>query len=413
MTSVEAQPGCSGDELLMLAAAAERNTRHPLADALVAAAESRGAACTDFVLLASRLMMLCLAKLLPAPPSASHRFIDNRAHATLLPPCAGMEVPLASSSQTEPGEGVWAQIGDRHVAVGRREWVQQRCAADPAASEAAVVTASSSSSSRESSSSSDTEVWVGWSGQGLAGRLLLSDTPRPDAAGVVARLQQAGLRVLLLSGDRQEAVQAMAAAAGIHPGDAYSGVRPEEKAAVVQRLRAEGRQVAMVGDGVNDAPALASANVGIAMGGGTAVAGDAAGVVLLGDRLGQVRMAGHAFAPCTCSMRAMVPWRQQQCWPALGCLLSVCLLPCCTDKPTNLPANPTVTCHQHCQSICRWMRRWCWGAPPWPRSARTWHGQVRTPRAALPRACVHCSWLVCAACAPWWLVVAPWLVTLF
>lgn len=200
-----------------------------------------------------------------------------------LSPCLpGLDVPEASSSQTAPGDGVWAVVGNRHVAVGRREWVQQRCAAD-AAGQAAEL---SSSSGRERSS--DTEVWVGWTGQGVAGRLLLSDALRSDAAPTVAALQQAGLRVMLLSGDRQEAVQAMAAAAGIAPQDARAGVRPEQKAEFVRSLRAEGRRVAMVGDGVNDAPALACADVGVAMGGGTAVAGDAAGVVLLGDRLGQV-----------------------------------------------------------------------------------------------------------------------------
>lgn len=231
----------------------------------------------------------------------------SHAHAPAVPGCcpwcfAGLEVPLSSGSHTEPGAGVWAQVGDRQVAVGRREWVQQRCLAAKLHADSAASSSSSSQQQSDTSTSSgsistsgggssDTEVWVGWSGQGLAGRLLLSDTLRPDASEVVAALQRRGMRVLLLSGDRQEAVQAMAAAAGIDSRDAYAGVRPEAKAALVQQLRSQGRRVAMVGDGVNDAPALASADVGIAMGGGTAVAGDAAGVVLLGDRLGQVEEA--------------------------------------------------------------------------------------------------------------------------
>ena len=183
------------------------------------------------------------------------------------------------SSQTEPGDGVWAWVGDRHVAVGRREWVLEHCGAPER----------SSSGGGSETGGADSEVWVGWSGQGLAGRLLLSDALRPDAAGVVASLRRRGLRVMLMSGDRREAVQAMAKAAGIAAEEVHSGVRPEHKAALVQALRGQGRRVAMIGDGVNDAPALANADVGIAMGGGTAVAGDAAGVVLLGDRLGQVR----------------------------------------------------------------------------------------------------------------------------
>jgi Cu2+-exporting ATPase len=191
-------------------------------------------------------------------------------------------VPPASTATTEPGEGVWAVVDGRHVAVGRREWVAQRCGA------ADLAPAGAASSS---SGGSETEVWVGWSGQGLAGRLLLADALRHDARAVVAALRRRGLRVLLLSGDRREAVEAAAAAAGIDAAEAHSGVRPEGKAALVAALRAQGRRVAMVGDGVNDAPALAAADVGIAMGGGTAVAGEAAGVVLLGDRLGQVEAA--------------------------------------------------------------------------------------------------------------------------
>ena len=229
--------------------------------------------------LGSSFRLLSASHTTPCPPACLH-----------LPPSLppGLEPLTASSSQTAPGEGVWAVVGERHVAVGRREWVQQCCAAD-AAGEAAP-----SSSGRERSS--DTEVWVGWTGQGVAGRLLLSDALRPDAACTVAALQRAGLRVMLLSGDRPEAVAAMAAEAGIAPADALAGVRPEQKAEVVRGLRAEGRRVAMVGDGVNDAPALACADVGVAMGGGTAVAGDAAGVVLLGDRLGQVRREGWGGA---------------------------------------------------------------------------------------------------------------------
>lgn len=208
---------------------------------------------------------------------------------------------------------MWAAVGDRHVAVGRRQWVQQRCAAG-GSTEASRDSPGGSSGSNSSglapgsSSSPDTEVWVGWSGQGLAGRLLLSDTLRPDARAVVSSLRSRGLRVLLLSGDRREAVAAMAAAAGIDPADAYAEVRPEGKAALVQQLRSQGRRVAMVGDGVNDAPALASAHVGVAMGGGTAVAGDAAGVVLLGDRLGQVDEALALGRATLAKIRQNLAW---------------------------------------------------------------------------------------------------------
>ena len=216
---------------------------------------------------------------------------------------------MASSSQTAPGDGVWAVVGDRHVAVGRREWVQQCCAAD-----AAAGTAHHAAPPPGSDGSSDTEVWVGWTGQGLAGRLLLSDALRPDAAGVVASLQAAGLRVLLLSGDRPAPVAAMAAAAGIAAEDAHASMRPEQKAELVRQLRAQGRRVAMVGDGVNDAPALACADVGVAMGGGTAVAGDAAGVVLLGDRLGQVDEALALGRATLAKIRQNLTWAGELRW---------------------------------------------------------------------------------------------------
>ena len=144
-------------------------------------------------------------------------------------------------------------LDGRRIAVGKREWVQQQVCG---VAEQPVTTSSSSGDSAELGS--ETEVWVGWEGQGLAGRLLLSDAVRRDARQVVRRLQQQGMRVLLLSGDRHEAVVAAAAAVGIPIENAYSGVRPEQKAALVEQLRQEGRHVAMVGDGVNDAREFAS-----------------------------------------------------------------------------------------------------------------------------------------------------------
>ena len=172
-------------------------------------------------------------------------------------PPAGLDVPTASTCQTHPGDGVWAQVGERQVAVGRREWVLEQCSGHAGSSSADCSSSSSHAAYSGGSGGSDTEVWVGWPGQGLAGRLALSDALRPDAAAVVSLLRRRGLRVMLLSGDRQPAVEAMAAAAGIDPSDALAGIRPEGKAEVVSRLRREGRRVAMVGDGVNDAPALA------------------------------------------------------------------------------------------------------------------------------------------------------------
>ncbi len=285
-------------------------------------------------------------------------------------------------------------VGDRHVAVGRREWVEQRCAAKGSAEgswDAPHSSSSSSSSTSISSSpSSDTEVWVGWSGQGLAGQLLLSDALRPDAHAVVSSLRSRGLQVLLLSGDRREAVAAMAAAVGIDPANAYAEVRPEGKAALVQQLRGEGRKVAMVGDGVNDAPALASAHVGVAMGGGTAVAGDAAGVVLLGDRLGQVDEALALGRATLAKIRQNLAWaggreagaqgpsgarcvrlsrrlRRRECTALIWDMPLQAAVGAASHAPAALPALQWPTTLWGCPSPrARCCRRMGWrSAPPW------------------------------------------------
>jgi Cu+-exporting ATPase len=109
----------------------------------------------------------------------------------------------------------------------------------------------------------------------------MSDAARDEAKEAVAALAGMGVRVHLVSGDHARAVAAVARAAGVDPAFVRAGVAPGEKAAVVAALRADGRVVAMVGDGVNDAPALAAADVGFAMGAGTDVAAEVAGVTLM------------------------------------------------------------------------------------------------------------------------------------
>jgi len=110
--------------------------------------------------------------------------------------------------------------------------------------------------------------------------MALADVPKSAAAEAVAQLKAMGLRTLLVSGDTQRTAQAVAEQLGID--EAMGQVRPGEKADIVRRLQGEGRVVAMVGDGVNDAPALAQADLGIAMGGGTDVAIASGGIVLVG-----------------------------------------------------------------------------------------------------------------------------------
>jgi Cu2+-exporting ATPase len=117
-------------------------------------------------------------------------------------------------------------------------------------------------------------------------RLVLHDALRPDAEAAVAALGACGLQVSLLSGDRPAAVQALAARLG--GIEAIGGVLPEGKAAVVARLRASGETLVMVGDGVNDAPALVEADVGMALGSGTEVSMASADIILTGSELAQV-----------------------------------------------------------------------------------------------------------------------------
>jgi P-type Cu+ transporter len=132
-----------------------------------------------------------------------------------------------------------------------------------------------------------TAIYVAIDGR-AGGVLVIADPIKPSAKAALQALRDDGLRIVMLTGDNITTARAVAATLGIEEIEA--GVLPERKSDVVQRLRSEGRRVAMVGDGVNDAPALAAADVGIAMGGGTDVAIESAGVTLLtGDLMGLLR----------------------------------------------------------------------------------------------------------------------------
>jgi P-type Cu+ transporter len=134
---------------------------------------------------------------------------------------------------------------------------------------------------------SATLVYIGINGR-TEGVFLLTDRIKESAAEALRELRAEGLRIVMLTGDRRETAMRVAAQLGITEVEA--GVQPEQKGEIVKRLRAEGRIVAMAGDGINDAPALAAAHVGIAMGTGTDVAMDSAGITLVkGDLRGIVR----------------------------------------------------------------------------------------------------------------------------
>ena len=133
-----------------------------------------------------------------------------------------------------------------------------------------------------------TVAWVAVAGA-LVGRVSLADRPRPQSKDDVARLRQGGLEVVMLTGDSRPAAEAVARQVGIET--VRADVLPADKAAAVEALQAEGRCVAMVGDGINDAPALATADVGMAFATGTDVAAASAPVVLMHSRLADVARA--------------------------------------------------------------------------------------------------------------------------
>ncbi len=187
-------------------------------------------------------------------------------------------VPPASDFDSSPGHGVAGTVDGREVLVGKEEWLAGR-GVDPAPLRQAAEAASGRG---------QTVIWVAVDGR-AAGLLAVSDPPKPGAAAALARLRSMGLELVMLSGDRQEAAEAVAAEVGIER--VFGGVEPGEKSAVVRRLQERGEVVGMVGDGVNDAPALAQADLGIALATGTDVAIEAADVTLVGDRIEAVAQA--------------------------------------------------------------------------------------------------------------------------
>jgi P-type E1-E2 ATPase len=168
-----------------------------------------------------------------------------------------------------PGGGVLAEVDGRDVVAGSPRWVAGQGLVLPEALAAAAAAAEDAGR---------TVVVAGWNGE-VKGVIALADTLRPGAADAVAALRRAGHRVLLVSGDNARAVATAARDAGID--EVVAGATPAHKIAVVADLQREGRVVAVVGDGINDAPALAGADLGIAIGAGTDVAVESAGMVLM------------------------------------------------------------------------------------------------------------------------------------
>lgn len=217
LTGIEAAPGCDGEAVLALAAAAETDSEHPLARAIVAAAQQRG-----------------------------------------------LDIPAASGFASEPALGVSADVAGSGVQVGGPALLAAHDVAElPVAeqwrTEGAII------------------LHVLLDGQ-VAAALRLADDIRPESADTVNALHKLGVRVVMITGDAHAVAETVAGRLGVDR--VFAQVRPQDKAAAVAQLQDEGHTVAMVGDGVNDAPALAQADVGIAIGAGTDVAIASAGVIL-------------------------------------------------------------------------------------------------------------------------------------
>ncbi|HUG30298.1 MAG TPA: heavy metal translocating P-type ATPase [Candidatus Limnocylindria bacterium] len=223
---IRAEGAPAEDDLLALVAAAERGSEHPLADAIVRdAVEARS-----------------------------------------------LTLPDATDFEATPGGGVTARVAGHEVMVGRPGFLEA----------AGVDVAALSARADELAADGKTPVFVAIDGRASA-VVAIADTLKPGSAAAVAALRALGLRVAILTGDNQRTAEAIARSAGID--HVLADVRPEAKAAAVRALQASGRSVAMVGDGINDAPALAAADVGIAMGTGTDVAMESAGVTLMSGDL--------------------------------------------------------------------------------------------------------------------------------
>ena len=195
----------------------------------------------------------------------------------------GSQLPTVGDFASHEGRGVSGVVDGHAVVVGRRTWLASEWALQPGAE---LVR-----SAQEAEEAGRTPVWVGWDGA-VRGVVVVADSVKATSAEAISALRRLGLRPILLTGDNTRAAHSVARTVGIPADDVVAEVLPAEKVAVVQRLQREGRVVAMVGDGVNDAAALAAADLGLAMGTGTDVAIEASDLTLV---RGDLRSAADAI----------------------------------------------------------------------------------------------------------------------
>ncbi|HMA23523.1 MAG TPA: heavy metal translocating P-type ATPase, partial [Gemmatimonadaceae bacterium] len=222
VVSLLAASAISEEEALRLAAAVEQDSQHPVARAIVRSAQERA-----------------------------------------------LHIPRAMNFQSVPGEGVRAVVGERELAVGGPALLARSgVTVQPAMSEFAG----------EASRRGQAAIYL-MDGSDVLATLAVADATRPEARDAVRRLHDAGVDVVMLTGDARAVAESVARELGIDT--VFAEVLPEQKANTIKELQARGKRVAMVGDGVNDAPALLTANVGIAIGAGTDVAVEAGDIVLV------------------------------------------------------------------------------------------------------------------------------------
>ena len=225
LTDLVPAPGWAEDPLLALAASLEQPSEHPLGQAVVRAARARGLAL-----------------------STPHDFYAL------------------------PGQGVKGRVEGRPTTVGTSRLMA-----------AESVDISALQDRMTALEAQGKTVLLAAAGGALAGALALADVPRPEAAAAVSRLRRMGLDLVMITGDNARTAHAVASAVGI--SDVRAEVLPDQKAAAVKDLQSRGQRVAMVGDGINDAPALAQSDLGLAIGRGTDIAMEAAEITLVRDDL--------------------------------------------------------------------------------------------------------------------------------